>query len=461
MNSTFTISLANKIDLIPESERIILKSNNYKLTLSHLQPGLKSAFNHLKHSPATLSDLRQLVVETDGIEGKDKFDKYLQGLTNLGWICHSVYPLATAIPMTGNYQFNYPKIEDWQQQTFTLSRFGYLHQVNGEMILESPQSQAKIILLDWRATALITKLSQPQTSTTLIAGIPDITEELAQQFLSLLLATQMLSSETENSHLIQWEFHDLLFHSRSRKGRHSNPIGGTYRFLDKIEPLPVVKPPMSDKVIELYKPDLEDLLKTDVSFTQVLESRRSIREYGENPITIEQLGELLYRAARIQEIIDKEKMGQLSRRPYPGGGAIHELEIYPLINYCQGIEPALYHYRPDAHELELVSEWSQEIEALVTEACLSNGSQKMPQILIIITARFNRMFWKYQSMAYAAILKHVGVLYNTLYLVSTAMNLAPCGIGAGNSDIFAKATGIDYYEESSVGEFILGTKKSS
>jgi oxazoline/thiazoline dehydrogenase len=94
MNSPFTISLANKIDLIPENERIILKSNTYKLTLSQLQPGLKSAFNHLKHSPATLSDLRQLVVETDGIEGKDKFDKYLQGLTNLGWICHSVFPLA-------------------------------------------------------------------------------------------------------------------------------------------------------------------------------------------------------------------------------------------------------------------------------------------------------------------------------------------------------------------------------
>ncbi|WP_013335044.1 SagB family peptide dehydrogenase [Gloeothece verrucosa] len=455
MNSFFTLSLGKDINLIAEDEKIILQSNALKLSFSASQLRIKTAFNHLKNYPKTFSELQELVKEKNGQEAVEKFTSYIEKLTYLGWICHSVFPLATAIPMTGDYQFSCPEI-DWQQQTFTLSRFAYLHQIEGQMLLESPRSKAKIILLDWRATALIGKLSQPQSCASLAEEIPDLTEELTQQFISLLLATKMLSLEAENTHLIKWEFHDLLFHSRSRKGRHSNPVGGTYRFLEKMEPLPVVKPPMSEQVIQLYKPNLEELAKTDISLTQVLESRRSIREYNENPITVEQLGELLYRCARIKEVIDLKEKVQVSRRPYPGGGAIYELEIYPAINYCQGLEAALYHYRPDAHELELVTQWNQGIETLFTDAYNASAQHGMPQILLIITARFGRFFWKYQSMAYAAILKHVGVMYQTLYLVTTAMKLAPCALGSGNSDIFAKATGIDYYEESSVGEFMLG-----
>ena len=73
-------------------------------------------------------------------------------------------------------------------------------------------------------------------------------------------------------------------------------------------------------------------------------------------------------------------------------------------------------------------------------------------------ARFPRVAWKYASMAYALTLKHVGVLYQTMYLAATAMDLAPCGVGCGDADLFARAAGTDYYAESSVGEFLLGSK---
>ena len=83
----------------------------------------------------------------------------------------------------------------------------------------------------------------------------------------------------------------------------------------------------------------------------------------------------------------------------------------------------------------------------------------MPQVLIIIAARFQRLSWKYQSMAYNVLLKNVGALYQTMYLVATAMDLAPCALGGGDSDLFARATGLDYYAETSVGEFLLGSKR--
>ena len=60
-------------------------------------------------------------------------------------------------------------------------------------------------------------------------------------------------------------------------------------------------------------------------------------------------------------------------------------------------------------------------------------------------------------MTYALVLKDVGVMMQTMYLVATDMGLAPCALGGGNADLFAAATGLDYLEEGSVGEFALGT----
>jgi SagB-type dehydrogenase family enzyme len=457
-HSLFTLSLISDIALIQEDEKILLQSPTRRLIFHRPQPGLQSALICLKNFHKTASQLKQLVVETDGFERGNEFDLYIQKLINLGWICHSLLPLAVAIPMAENYQFDCISC-DWQQEKFILSRFAYLHQVNGNIILESPQSKAKIILYDWRGLALIGKLSQLENCTTLISEIPEITEEIAQHFISLLLVTKMLQVEAENSHLMQWEFHDLLFHSRSRVGRHNNLVGETFRFFGKIEPLTGVKSLINDKGIQLYQPHFENLAKTDISLTQALESRRSIRNYNnDSPITIKQLGELLYRCARIKEIIETEKMGQLSRRPYPAGGGVYELEIYPVINRCDRIDSGLYHYQPLEHLLHQVSDWNQDVEQLIKDAWFSSGQQDKPHILLVITARFGRLFWKYQGLAYALILKHVGVLYQNLYLVATEMNLAPCALGKGNSDLFAKASGIDYYEESSVGEFMLGSR---
>ena len=78
----------------------------------------------------------------------------------------------------------------------------------------------------------------------------------------------------------------------------------------------------------------------------------------------------------------------------------------------------------------------------------------------MVSARVGRIMWKYESMAYALMLKHVGVLYQTMYLAATAMGLAPCALGSGDAEAFAEATGRDPWEECSVGEFMLGSRRA-
>lgn len=445
---------------LPDNEGIVLQSSDRKLTFNRPTAGLRLALATLHSGSVTKQELNRLVQEADNICGLLSFNSHLSKLINLGWICHGIN-LATAVPLAKNYQFTVVAIEP--NRSFVLSRFAYLHQIEKQMVLESPLSKSKVCLHDWRGAALIAKLARPQTIASL-AEISFLTTEEIELFLTLLSATQMISIDAPDLHsesseqetvLAQWDFHDLLFHTRSRQGRSDRAIGATYRFADTIEPLPAVKPQMSSKTISLYQPDLKQLTVRDISLTQALETRRSLRTYNDLPITAQQLGEFLYRTARVKQLVELEQ-GEYTSRPYPSGGGLYELELYPLINTCTGIERGFYHYDPLDHQLCQLSEATQDTERLLKDAWFASGKQDRPQVLIAIAARFPRLAWKYESVAYSLVLKHVGCLYQTMYLVATAMNLAPCALGSGNTDLFTKVAGTNYYEESSVGEFMLG-----
>ncbi|MDZ8108580.1 MAG: SagB family peptide dehydrogenase [Nostoc sp. DedQUE12a] len=464
---SFILSFRNGVSLKKESkEEIIVQSEAHNYTLKQLSYGLYSAIQLLACGGATEEHLSNLVL-LNGYYQLPLFYYYLKNFNINCLLCHTVtqhnIPLATITPISQDYQFVEKKV--YIDKKYILSRFACVHRNLENLILESPLSHAQIILHDWRGAALIAELAKPKNCYELCSKVPEISEASMFAFLQLLLNAEVISvveangkiEEEENLTLAQWEFHDLLFHTRSRQGRHTNLYGATYRFLDKINPLPGVKPKISNDVIELYKPDIEKLQEEDLPFTLVLEKRKSIRSYAEKPITDKQISEFLYRSARVREIF-KTEYGELTNRPYPSGGGIYELEIYLTVNTCENIPSGLYHYSPVEHQLCKLSDRNKYVETLLLQASISAARTCTPQILITFAARFQRMSWKYNSIAYAAILKHVGVVYQTMYLVATAMNLAPCGLGCGNSDLFAKAAGTDYYAETSVGEFMLGSK---
>jgi SagB-type dehydrogenase family enzyme len=134
------------------------------------------------------------------------------------------------------------------------------------------------------------------------------------------------------------------------------------------------------------------------------------------------------------------------------------MELYLTIEQCQGLAAGFYWYNPLEHTLSLLHEPNHETRQLLFDANLAMGGPDRPQVLITLAARFQRVSWKYQSLAYSLILKDVGVIYATMYLVATAMHLAPCALGAGDSDLFPRLSGTDYLAETSVGEFMLGSR---
>src|SRR5262249_26134255 len=218
--------------------------------------------------------------------------------------------------------------------------------------------------------ALVHALARPQEATALVDAVPGLPAEVVGQLLRLLHNAGVVESvpsagaaaEDTDPALQCWQFHDLLFHARSRMGRHNAPLGGTYRFAGQLAPPPALKPAMSSETVELPRPDLARLADQDPPLAVVQQQRRSIRTYGPEPISLPQLGEFLYRVGRVTDVhqVEVPVPGgtipmDFAARPYPGGGALYELEMYVVVQACTGLATGLYHYEPLAHRLHALA----------------------------------------------------------------------------------------------------------
>jgi SagB-type dehydrogenase family enzyme len=471
MAHAHVLSIKKDVSLVERPDAgLSLESAQVKLPLGPVSPGIVSAIKVLLNGGAREQELGDVVLEQDGAAVLPYLYLYLHQFDAYKFLCRTVRldeePLATLVPTSFYYKYEASDVSP--DAAYTLSRFACCRREGDSLIVESPLGHARLVLHSPRAASLLAHLATSQSPAGLAEHVQGVTRDDARAFIDLLANAGALSGDEEpeteerasDASLRQWDFHDLFFHTRSRVGRHANPYGGTYRFVKEIEPLPAVKPRMSEGTIYLFKPDLDRLKENDPTFTSVLEDRKSVRAHGERALTAQQLGEFLFRAARVREIF-KTEHGELGSRPYPAGGAIYELEIYPVVNRCEGIDAGLYHYRPDTHQLSKLAGQTSHFERLLEYARHTAVQESRPQVLLVVTARFQRVTWKYQSMAYALVLKHVGVLYQTMYLAGTAMGLATCALGGGDSDLFAEAAGLDYYAESSVGEFIIGQRPDS
>jgi SagB-type dehydrogenase family enzyme len=351
-----------------------------------------------------------------------------------------------------------------------LSKFAYFRGRGDTLVLESPLTAHRAVLSDPAARALATRLGTATSAADLATA--DLPVADAVTVLAHLVGAGFVDTgehagagvrfaADESDVLRQWEFHDLLFHARSRFGRHDSPYGGRFPFVGQIEPQPPVKPQPTGPAVDLHRPALDDILKVDPSLIAVMEGRQSVRRYGTKPITVRQLGEFLYRVARVRGTYgpraDRGMPYEGSSRPYPCGGASYELELYLTVRRCEGLAEGIWFYDPEHHRLHLVNDDLADRDTMIGVASMSTGGIANPDIAITMTSRFQRLSWKYQSIAYSVTLKHAGVLYQTMYLVATAMGLAPCGLGSGSLDLSSRILGLDFLRESAVGEFLLGS----
>ncbi|MGH1376939.1 MAG: SagB family peptide dehydrogenase [Alphaproteobacteria bacterium] len=351
-----------------------------------------------------------------------------------------------------------------EKQAITLSKFAYCRRdSDNNMRLECPKTDYGYVIMEgWQWSAILSALFG-ETSIERIykMEIKGVEKEDILCFIQLLYTLKIIvcisdegQNEEDNARTFdQWEFHDLLYHANSRSGRHDNGLGGTYRFKGKFEPLDHRKPIPEGKCIELCTEGAREPLLSDDphALSSVISSRKSLRSDLVKPITKEQLSSFLYWSASV----NPHAKDRMCNRHYPSAGAVYETEIYIIVNKSNGLERGLYYYDPYSHNLHKMKDYDEECRIAIQRSYAASGRKSFPDVLIIMAARFQKISYKYEAIAYSLILKNVGALYNNMYLVATDLGLSPCGLGSGDSDQFARMTNLDYMIEGAVGEFRL------
>jgi SagB-type dehydrogenase family enzyme len=375
-------------------------------------------------------------------------------------------------PQVPDYWPRLPDLDD--TDILVLSRFAYMRRRGNDMVLESPRAGALFKICNQIIAAAIAKLSTPQQVRSLRRqdGFPGL------DLLALLTdgrilfkvdnaCDQGLRPSEGDDDLVLWDFHDLLFHARSTQGRHANPLGGLCPYAGVIPPLPAVRPRWPGKAIDL-QPYLAASSDAGSRAAMLLSRRHSTRIFDDQrPITLTELSQFLGSTARVQstwrsklDLNDDGPELEFAARPYPSGGASYELELYLAVNKCEGLALGFYHYDAGGHAFVSIDVRKEDLEALLMGAGFAMGAPAAPQILISIAARFGRVSWKYSSIAYSLVLKNVGVLMQTLYLLTADMGLGGCAIGTADIDLFARMTGMEFHVEGPVGQFAIGRRPS-
>ncbi|MFC4056739.1 SagB family peptide dehydrogenase [Planomonospora corallina] len=422
------------------------------LDLANLSPGQSAAVKLLADGDHDESALAAAVTAADGEAGLLRWHLLARRLNLSGMLEHAVRAdgaVAVRLYPVGRGPILPAPVPSGPVR---LSRFAEARAADGVLTLRAPGNHLAVELLP-QAAGLLGELADWGTAT-------------PAPVLRLLATAGLLAPggpdrdlEASERSYAQWHPADLAFHARTRTPAAAPGYGGTHPTGDRFPPEPVSPPPSGATVVELPVPDLDAIAAADPPLTEVIERRRSVRAHDTGaPITLAQLGELLYRSLRRRATMTGGDGQELADRPYPSGGAVHELEVYPLVTACEGLPAGLWHYATDRHELELVAEPGKATERLVAEARSAAMLAADPQVVLLVTARFGRVMWKYETVAYPLVLKHVGVLYQTLYLVATAMGLALCGLGGGDAAAFAAASGRDPLVEGTVGELVLGSR---
>jgi putative peptide maturation dehydrogenase len=181
-----------------------------------------------------------------------------------------------------------------------------------------------------------------------------------------------------------------------------------------------------------------------------LAQRRTTRAFARRPLTAEELSLVLRHTFGCWGYSPVADGVVVLRKTSPSGGALHPTEVYPLVRNVEGVEPGLYHYGAESHELALLERITPDDGAdLAAEFASGQPFVREAPALFLLTTRFERSFWKYRRhrRAYAVLLMDAAHLTQTFYLVCTELGLGAFVTAAVNGVNIEERLGLDAFAE--------------
>jgi len=196
----------------------------------------------------------------------------------------------------------------------------------------------------------------------------------------------------------------------------------------------------------------------DMSYEQVVYTRRSIRRFSAETMPIDSFAKWLRLSVgkRGSEFIDEwGTQNGIVPRTYPSGGALYPVQFYIYTQAVESISQGIYKYNPDMDTLYPVT---HDVEALdkLKNAVLSGVDKFNAQCITIITADFSRIKPKYGLRAYRLGLLEAGHVMQNLCLTATALGFGSVVVNAYYDRQIEEVLHIDGVSESIVCMQLLG-----
>jgi SagB-type dehydrogenase family enzyme len=203
-------------------------------------------------------------------------------------------------------------------------------------------------------------------------------------------------------------------------------------------------------LIELPKP--AEIKIKDKNLRECIEKRKSVREYSNKPLTLEELSYLLWCTQGIREITSRHILKNV-----PSAGARHPFETYILVKNVESLKPGLYRFIGTKHaliEINLKENIAQKIKA----AC---GGQELfdPAAAVFIwVAIAYRMTWRYWERGYRYIFIDAGHVCQNLYLAGESIDCGVCAVDSYADDELNNLLGLDGVNQFAVYMGVVGKK---
>jgi len=157
-----------------------------------------------------------------------------------------------------------------------------------------------------------------------------------------------------------------------------------------------------------------------ISVEEALSKRRSVRDYGKDSLSTEEISQLLWAAQGIT--------AKWGGRTAPSAGALYPLEIYVVVGEVKGLDPGLYHYDPEKHFI--TEEMDGDLRQKLTQASLYQDEITRAPATFVITAVYERTMKKYRQRGIQYVHMEVGAVGENIYLQAETLNLGTVFIGA-------------------------------
>jgi len=150
-----------------------------------------------------------------------------------------------------------------------------------------------------------------------------------------------------------------------------------------------------------------------------LRRRRSVREYTGQPLSLDQVGQLLWAAMGITN--------PAGLRTAPSAGAVFPIRAYLVAANVDGLPVGFYSYDADRHEVSLLGKGDKRRrleKAATDQQCVGQSA-----MILVLTGYYRRLLREFGEAGYRLAAMEAGHIGQNFCLQATALGLGAIGLG--------------------------------